>query len=198
MLISVAGFGSVWRRRFGKDPEDRSRFVRAAYYNTTGVLVNGVIRTRPKIIGHVRFNGVGGFNSNYPSRMIGRVFECAEPCVWEGQNKVLFKRMLPTPQRPDYFLVAVRPEQVGALDLSQPSWKSDDTLLISFSEWHDQQEALLLMPPHSWLRSDLGTFFLDPSASRPEPSARQLWTAQLRLGISRGGVVCDTLRVPSS
>jgi len=81
MLVTVTSFGSVWRRRFGKDPEDGRRFARAAYYNTTGVTVNGTMRTRPRIIGHARFNGVGGFNPNYPSRMIGRVFECAEPYV---------------------------------------------------------------------------------------------------------------------
>jgi len=186
----LSGLGSVWRQRFGKNPDDRVRFARAAYYNTTGVVVNGVIRSRPKIVGHVRFNGVGGFDPNYPSRMIGHVFECAAPCVWEGQNKILFKRMLPAPARPDCFLILARPEQVGHLNLTQPAWKSDDTLLISFSEWRDQQEAMLLMPAYAWLRSDLGTFFLEPLASRP-------WTAQLRLEIAPGGSLCDTPRVPS-
>src|ERR1700675_3385292 len=191
MLITVTGFGSVWRGRFGRNLMDRRQLSRAAYYNTTGVPVNGVIRTRPKIIGHVRFNGFGGFNANYPSRMIGRVFECAEPCVWNGQNKILFERMLQTRERPNYFLVAVRPEHIGHLDLKQPAWKSDDSLLISFSECSDQQEAMLLMPAYAWLRSDLGTFFIEPLASQP-------WTPQLRLEISPGGRVCDTPKVPSS
>lgn len=168
-----------------------NRLSGTAYYNTTGVTVNGVIRTRPGIIGHIRFNGVGGFNPNYPSRMIGRVFECAAPCIWEGQNKVLFKRVLPKPQQPDRFLVTVRPEQVGRFDLIRPTWKSDDSLLISFSEWHDQQESMLLMPAYAWLRSDLGTFFLEPLASRP-------WTAQLRLELSAGQRICDTPRVVSN
>lgn len=189
MLIAVSGFGSIWRRRFGKNPDERRS--RAAYYNTTGVPVNGVIRTRPKIIGHARFNGVGGFNANYPSRMIGRVFECAAPCVWNGQNKILFERMLQALERPSFFLVAVRPEQVGRLDLTQLAWKSDDSLLISFSECSDQQEAMLLMPAYAWLRSDLGTFFLEPVAIKP-------WTAHLRLEITPGGSVCDTPRVPSN
>ena len=55
-------------------------------------------------------------------------------------------------------------------------------MLISFSEWHDQQEAMLLMPPFAWLRSNLGTFFLEPSTVRP-------WTARLRLEIAPGGSV---------
>lgn len=191
MLVTVSGFGSVWRRRLAKDPTGPRPLTRTAYYNTTGVEVNGTIRTRPKIVGYARFNGVGGFNPNYPSRMIGRVFECAEPCVWKGQNKVLFERLLRMPEQPDYFLVAVRPEDIGHLDLTQPSWKSDDSLLISFSEWHDRQEAMLLMPPYAWLRSDLGTFFLEPSGIQP-------WTGRLRLEIPPGNSACDTPRALSS
>jgi len=174
MLVSVTGFGSVWRRRLGKDPDDPRRFMRAAYYNTTGVLIDGKIRTRPKIIGHARFNGIGGFNPNYLSRLINRVFECAEPCIWQGQNKVLFKRMLDAPQTPDYFFVAVTPEHIGHLEVGAQGWMSDDALLLSFSEWRDQQEAMLLMPAHAWLRSVLGTFCVEPSASKP-------WIAELRL-----------------
>jgi hypothetical protein len=59
--------------------------------------------------------------------MINSVFECAEPCVWQGQNKVLFKRRLPTPQQPDYFLVVVRSSEVGHLDVGSPSWRSEGT-----------------------------------------------------------------------
>ena len=56
--------------------------------------MNGVIRARPKIEGHVRFNGIGGFDPNAPLGILNGVFECAEPCVWEGQNKLLFQHML--------------------------------------------------------------------------------------------------------
>ena len=177
MLVSVTGFGSVWRRRIGKDPNDSSRFVNAAYYNTTGVLVNNKIGTRPRIIGHARFNGVGGFNPNYPSRMINRVFDCAAPCVWMGQNKVLFKRMLPAYAPPDYFLVIARHDETGHLEIGDAGWKSDDTLLLSFSEFRAQQEAMLLMVKYSWIRGGLGTFFLEPHCQMP-------WGAALRLACS--------------
>ncbi len=174
MFVTVTGFGSVWRRRFGKDQSDPRRFARAAYFNTTGVPVGGQIRTRPRIVGHVRFNGVGGFDPNHPLGMINSVFECAEPCVWQGQNKVLFKRMLSTPQQPDYFLVVVRSSEVGHLDVGSPSWRSEGTLLISFSECRDKQEAMLLMPAGSWLRTDLGKFVLMPFISWP-------WSGRLQL-----------------
>lgn len=174
MLVTITGFGSVWRRRVGKDPDDARRFARAAYFNTTGVPVNGKIRTRPKIVGHVRFNGIGGFDPNYPLRMVNSVFECADPCVWQDQNKVLFERMLPTPRQPDFFLVVARSSEVGHLDVGSPAWKSEGTLLISFSESRDQQEAMLLMPAQAWLRSDLGRFVVQPFVSWP-------WSARLQL-----------------
>src|SRR6266436_746329 len=103
MRVAVLGFGSVWRRRFGKDVNDPKRFLRSAYYNTTGVTVGGHIRTRPKLIGHVRFNGIGGFDPNCPARMLNRVFECEHPCIWQGQFKVLFKYLLPHPPPPTLF-----------------------------------------------------------------------------------------------
>ncbi len=177
MRVAVLGFGSVWRRRIGKDPNDAKRFVRAAYYNTTGVQVRGVIRTRPEIVGHARFNGVGGFNPNYPSRMINQVFDCEEPCIWQGQIKVLFKHLLSGPEPPDYYLVVVTHLETGHMAVGDHDWKSESALLISFSEWHDQQEAMLLMPAFSWLRSKLGAFVLEPLPRAP-------WSAILRLSTS--------------
>ena len=174
MLVTVTGFGSVWRRHFGKDQSDPKRFSRAAYFNTTGVHINGKIRTRPKIVGHVRFNGAGGFNPNRPLGMINSVFECAEPCIWQGQNKVLFKHMLSAPEQPDYFLVVVRASEIGHLDVGLPAWRSEGTFLVSFSECGKQQEAMLLMPHGSWLRTDFGRYVLRPFISWP-------WTARLQL-----------------
>jgi len=100
MVVAVTGLGSVWRRRFGKDPDDRRRFARAAYYNTTGVPVHGTIRTRSKVAGHARFNSTGGFNPNYPRRMISRVFECDEPCVGKGRTRLCSSTRLQRRENP--------------------------------------------------------------------------------------------------
>jgi hypothetical protein len=174
MLVAVTGFGSVWRWRFGKDADNPKRFVRTAYYNTTGVTVNDRVRQRPKIIGYARFNAAGGFNPNYPSRMINRVFQCADPCVWNGANKLLFERMLPHGETPDLFLVVVRPELTGTLTVGAGDWRSSDTWLLSFSEAANQQEVMLLMPEYGWIRGELGRFMLEPASRRP-------WFARLVL-----------------
>lgn len=174
MLVAVTGFGKVWRHRFGNDTDNARRFARAVYYNTTGVVVEDKVRQRPEICGYARFDAVGGFNPNFPPRMINRVFECAEPCVWMGYNKLLFKRMLTKGERPDYFFVVVRPELTGTLAVGTAGWRSTDTWLLSFSQCVQQQEAMLLMPAHSWIRSQLGRFVLEPSERRP-------WIARLVL-----------------
>lgn len=105
MRVAVMGFGSVWCHRLGKG--DARSCPSPVYYNTTGVLVHGNVRQRPQICGYARFDTIGGFDPNHPSRMIGRVFECAEPAVWMGSNKLLFKRILNTGERTDRFLISV-------------------------------------------------------------------------------------------
>ena len=167
MLVAIAGFGSVWRRRFSSNEHDPRRFARGAYFNTTGVTVNGQVRQRPQIIGYARFNGRGGFVPNHPSRMINRVFECTAPCVWLGQNKLFFKRILASTEKPDRFLVVVRPEITGILTVGAANWRSADSWLIAFSECREQQEALLLMPAYGWIRTALGRFVLETAPSHP-------------------------------
>jgi hypothetical protein len=82
--------------------------------------------------------------------------------------------MLSAPQQPDYFLVVVRACEVGHLDVGSLAWRSEGTLLISFSECRNQQEAMLLMPTDSWLRTDVGRFVVRPFVTWP-------WSARLQL-----------------
>jgi hypothetical protein len=176
MLISVLGFGSIWTRR-AADAE-RSRRLDAAYYNTTGVLVGGKLRHRPRVYGVGRFNGNGGFRPDRAFQALGKVFECETPCVWEGVPKVLFKVLLPRPAKPDAYLVTITAEQSGGIDKdSEGAWLHPDARLISFSECCGQQEMMIVMPPFSWLRGRLGTFFLEPAARKP-------WEARLILSSS--------------
>lgn len=174
MLVGVTRFGSVWRRRFGTNPSDPERFRQAAYFNTTGVCVSDRMVRHRKVVGHARFNGVGGFNPYYPQRSVGAVFECDEPSVWDGQNKVFFARRLDHPEPPDYYLVALRAAEFGAMNVGRADWTSDGVWLISFSEWRDEQEALLLVPLDGWVRTHLGRVRLCREVQRS-------WTSTLCL-----------------
>jgi hypothetical protein len=174
MLVSVAGLGSLWRRRFERNPDDSHRFGRGAYCNPTGIEIAGTVRQRPKITGYARFHACGGFDPQHPSRAIGRVFECAEPSVWKGDNKLVFQCVLPAPEKPDRFLVVVTSKLNGALSVGTNNWRSSDTWLIAFSESADEQEAMLLMPASGWIRTSLGHFAL-------EPEVRRRWIARLVL-----------------
>ena len=86
--------------------------------------------------------------------MINRVFECADPCVCQEQNKLLFKRLLTAHERPDCFLVVVRPELIGALKVGTANWRSPDSWLIAFSECREHQEGMLLMPAYGWIQTE--------------------------------------------
>ena len=91
MLVTVKGFGGIWEQRFGKNPANPKRFAQAAFYNTTGVQVNGVVRYRWRIGGKIRFNGVGGFKPSDPPRSLNRVFECKDPeTTRAGWTQILF------------------------------------------------------------------------------------------------------------
>jgi hypothetical protein len=98
VLVTLKGFGGIWEKRLRDNPAVPDVAARAAYYNTTGVLVDGKIRYRWRIGGKIRFNGIGGFTPNSPSRSLNRVFECKDPeATRAGWTQVLFRKMLAGP-----------------------------------------------------------------------------------------------------
>ena len=176
MLVTLQGFGNIWERKPRIQAGNSTKVHGAAYYNTTGVLVNGRVRYRWRIGGKIRFNSTGGFDPNYPLRVLGRVFECEPPeRRGDGWNQMLFRTVLAHPLRPDAYLFVVAPEKTGRIDISSPFWKPASVQVVAFSEDSDQQQAMLLMPAYSWVHGELGTFFAEPSARRP-------WSAQLTMG----------------
>ena len=50
----------------------------------------------------------------------------------------------------------------GELAIEQEGWKSDGVVLVSLRQIADRQEAMLLMPIHSWIRGQLGLFVVEP------------------------------------
>jgi hypothetical protein len=165
MFVTVEGFGSIWSKR--------TRRGRIAYYNTTGICFDGELHHRSQPFGQIRFNEVGGFNPNLVDRNIGRVFACTGELRQTGAC-LLLHHVLERPLEPDYFLFTVTSERTGFLPIGRYPWKSDGVLLISFSQFQQRQEAMVLMPAHSWIRGALGWFITEPV---PNTS----WRAFLRL-----------------
>jgi len=175
VLVTVKGFGSIWERRFGQDATGVRRFGQAAFYNTTGVVVNGTVRYRWRVGGKIRFNGAGGFTPLAPRHSLDHVFECDEPETTSGGwTQILFKRKLNRPARPDFYLFVVTREWTGRVDIPSVSWKAESVRVVALSEQGEQQEGMLLMPAYAWIRTELGTFFVEPSQGR-------LWSADFRL-----------------
>ena len=116
----------------------------------------------------------GSANSAGVERNIGRVFQCAAELA-EPVRKRFFQHLLAKPpQAPDFFLFVVTSRSAGLLSIESETWKSDGVVLFALSQSEESQEALLLMPGHSWFRGGLGTFIADPDRARP-------WRAMLRL-----------------
>jgi hypothetical protein len=166
MIIGLEGFGSIWSVRA------RSKQA-CAFYNTTGIVTDGKLRHRSRVFGQLRFNETGGFNPNLIEGNIGRVFESSGPLLKDGRS-LLLHHLSKRPATPDYYLFAVTSDRTGELQIDGSGWKSDGVVLVSLSEVRDQQEAMLLMLPHSWIRGGLGRFVVEPSTERP-------WRAFLQL-----------------
>ena len=167
MIIGLEGFGSVWSTRIGARREG------TAFYNTSGVVLDGKLRHRSRLFGQLRFNAIGGFNPQHTEANIGRVFESAG-LPGRGGRCLLLDHLLGRPQPPDYYLFRVVSESTGELQIDRSGWKSDGVVLFSLSQFREQQEAMLLMPAHSWIRGGLGRFVAEPAADRP-------WRAFLEL-----------------
>jgi hypothetical protein len=160
MIIGLEGFGSVWSTRMGPSRE------RTAFYNTTGIVLDGRLRHRSRLFGQIRFNAVGGFNPKHIEANIGRLFESAR-IPTSDSSCLLLHHFFSRRELPDYYLFRVTSDANGLLDVDRNGWKSDGVILVSLSQLGEQQEAMLLMPVYSWIRSDVGRFAAQPSADCP-------------------------------
>jgi hypothetical protein len=105
--------------------------------------------------GVVRFHCLGGFNPYSISRNWGRIFESENGVAFsEGQRRLLLARLVREPVRADAFLFATSSEKHGVIHHEDACTRSSGVQLIALSAHGNQQEALWLMPPFSWIRSD--------------------------------------------
>jgi hypothetical protein len=164
MLVGIHSFGSVWTRRANRDDVRGKRDV--AFFNTTGVLIGSIVRHRSCLYGHVRLNGCWGFRPENADVMLNRVFESDDFAKWNGHRKLFLQAPASATASPDQYLVAIASGMVGWMD-RRGVWRSGTTEVISFSEAHNQQEALLLIRAFGWVRGATGTFCLLPDRDNP-------------------------------
>jgi hypothetical protein len=174
-LVKILGFGSNWWARFGHDPADRYRFTKhAAYFNSSGLPSGRKVRRHWLLPGLIRFNGVGDFNPQFPSRYIGTTFECADLVFACGGNRLLFTRLAQRSSSPDYCLVVVSADRFGRFDFNSPEWRSGSTVPIAVSQFEEKQEAVLLMKPMAWIKTALGVWQLKVAPSLPGGASMKL------------------------
>lgn len=71
-----------------------------------------------------------------------------------GEQRLVFERLIRKPVKVDAFLLVTSSKEFGVIHHEDPSSRSSSVRLIALSQHGNQQEALWLMPPFSWIRSD--------------------------------------------
>lgn len=174
MLVRILNFGCNWWRRYGSDPTDTFRYTRrAVFYNSTGVQCGSKVRRHWVIPGLIRFNGGNDFAPHHFHRCIGKTFSCTELVYSFGGNRVVFERKLRGAD-PDYFLVVVSNDRFGTFDFQSARWTSPDSHPIAASCLRTAQEAMLLMRLNGWVQSNIGRWYLRPTAQLETGATLQL------------------------
>jgi hypothetical protein len=160
MKVCVLGYGRIWSTRPAKEHRP------AAYFNTTGVLVQGKPRPRSRLYGYVRIDQCLGFHPDKASQTLHGLYETEGFSLWRGCNKLFLQNPCPKGAVPDRYLVCISDAQAGKID-RRANWLCDAGQVISFSEGNNQQETLLLLPAFAWIRTAAGLFGLVPVNGRP-------------------------------
>jgi hypothetical protein len=174
MIIRIVSLGCNWWGRPGVDPDDPYQFTRsAAYFNSTGVRCGNKIRRHWVVDGLIRFNGVSDFDPQRPLNCIGRTYLCSDLTIWASGNRILFHNSA-TGKSPDTCLVTLTSDEHGIIDYTIPGWKSTNVKPIAVSQLRQQQEAMFLMNPGDWIRTNCGVWCLTNSTRADQSPVLQL------------------------
>ena len=166
MRVCVIGFGTNWWAMHSCDTSDPYCFRRrVAYFNAAALMCGGRLRHSAIYPGQIRFNAKSGFDPEFPSRAIGRVFLCSGPNQVAGRIHLLFVRTAAV-SLPDAYLVTLNSAAHGSIQFAKPGWKSSGVHPISISLRGPRYEAMLLMGAMDWVRSDLGRWRIDAAYHR--------------------------------
>lgn len=154
MYVRMIEFGSNWwaARRAGGQP---------AWFNSAGLKHGRRIDHYWIWAGQVRFNRSSGFHPESLQRAIGGTFHCELPRVYGGKTHLLVTGKSPETE-PDEYLVTVTDGIQGQILFLTSAWSSLGVQPISISQRGSRFEAVLLMRPDSWIRSELGMWRMCP------------------------------------
>jgi hypothetical protein len=152
MIVQVVSLGSLWLA---------SRRNPGTVWNTTGVTVNGTLRSRAHTYGLVRLAAAEAQRwSACRERGSTRVI-CSDVSTHNGARTIHLQRPANKGAYPDRYLVGLSTALLGRL--SPDSWDAATTQLLSFSQCTSEQEVLLLLPAFGWVRGSTGLAVLTPN-----------------------------------
>lgn len=151
MIVQVVSLGSLWLT---------SRHNPRTVWNTTGVTVNGMLRSRAHTYGLVRLSAaeaqrLSADRGRGAARWLG-----SDVSIRNGARTIHLQRPACKRAQPDRYLVALGSGLLGRL--GPDSWDTATTQLLSFSECAGEQEVLLLLPAFGWVRGSTGFAVLTP------------------------------------
>ena len=166
MYVRVISFGTNWWAMCSRDTSDPYCFRRrAAWFNAAALMSGRRLHHSAIFPGQVRFNSKSGFDPEFPSRAIGRIFQCSPPRQFAGKMHLLIERRA-SETMPDAYLVTLRSSEHGAIQFGKPGWKSAGVSPISISLRGPRYEAMLLFGDQDWVASDLGRWQVDQGQCR--------------------------------
>lgn len=167
MRVRIVSLGSNWWSAHPRDVADLSCFRRnAAWFNSAGLKYGNRLRLCWVYPGQVRFNQSSGFNPEFPTRMLGRSFECCGPNRMHGRMHLLVTRSLDRSDESYRYLVTFTERICGPIRFQQPHWKSDGVQLISVSVRRDRYEVIALLSANDWIESRVGIWMLSQDGTR--------------------------------
>lgn len=108
-----------------------------------------------------------GFRPDTSHKMLNRVFETDPlPNEWDGRRKLFLRGVAHGNAVPELYLVSLSSDDIGAIDRRQ-AWMCERGSALSFSDYNDKQQALVLLPAYGWIQSATGTRYLIPKSGRP-------------------------------
>jgi hypothetical protein len=163
MIVQILSCGAHWWGLHAGDLEDPYRFRRnPVYFNTTGLMYGRRLRHCHIYPGQLRFNRTSEFDPEFVERLPGKTFETAGPMMYDGRIRLLFQ-FPASGQKTDTYLVTLRSETHGTVQFNRKGWKSSGVQPIAISKHHERYEAMLLMEPGQWVKSNRGRWEISPA-----------------------------------